>query len=412
MRELLKNREFNLLFFGRIITNAGDSIYMVAAMWLVYELGNSTFYTGIAGFLVFLPQALQFLTGPLVDQWSIRRILVGTQFLQAVLVLTIPVAEALGYLTVELVLVVIPVVAMLNQFVYPAQNAALPRIVEDDQLVAANSAFTVAYQGIDFAFNALGGALIAVVGAVSIYVLDSVTFVLAIVLFALVNIPPAEDGGDDEEFDLAAYVTDLREGVEYIKKTILTHVIVGSIIVNFTIGISMAVLPAFAQARAGSGFYGAMMGALAGGMMVGSLVSSRFEHVPFGWFAIGGFVVSSVAWFASVAASWAPATVGFFLFSWLPVGAFNVIVQAKIQSITPESLVGRVSSVTISACAAAVPVGSLVGGTAGSTWTSGRVMFAAGFGFLAIALYFVSQKQIRDLPPSMEITKENFGHDI
>lgn len=411
MRELFKNREFNLLFFGRIITNAGDSIYMVAAMWLVYELGNSTFYTGIAGFLVFLPQALQFLTGPLVDQWSIRRILVGTQFLQAVLVLIIPVADATGHLTVELVLVVIPIVAMLNQFVYPAQNAALPRIVEDDQLVAANSAFTFAYQGIDFAFNALGGALIALVGAVTIYLVDSVTFVLAIVLFALVTIPPAKDGSDDD-FDLRTYVADLREGVDYIKKTILTHVIVGSIIVNFTIGISMAVLPAFAKARAGSEFYGAMMGALAGGMMVGSLISSRFEHIPFGWFAIGGFVASSAAWFTSVYASWAPATVGFFLFSWIPVGAFNVIVQAKIQSITPESLVGRVSSVTISACAAAVPVGSLIGGTAGSTWTSGLVMFAAGFGFLAIALYFVSQQQIRSLPPSMDITKDNFGHDI
>ncbi len=44
MKELLfHNRNFAWLFFGRLVTNMGDSIYYVAAMWLVYEMGGMHF---------------------------------------------------------------------------------------------------------------------------------------------------------------------------------------------------------------------------------------------------------------------------------------------------------------------------------------------------------------------------------
>ena len=64
--------EFPLIIFRRIFTNIGDSLYYVAAMWLVYKLSGNPFYSGLAGFLTLLPSALQFLTGPFVDRWSIK----------------------------------------------------------------------------------------------------------------------------------------------------------------------------------------------------------------------------------------------------------------------------------------------------------------------------------------------------
>lgn len=69
MNLLWKNKNFLILFLGRMITNIGDSLYYVASMWLVYQLGGSSFYSGIAGFLILLPMGLQFLTGPFVDRF-------------------------------------------------------------------------------------------------------------------------------------------------------------------------------------------------------------------------------------------------------------------------------------------------------------------------------------------------------
>jgi hypothetical protein len=158
MKELLlKNRNFAALFFGRMVTNIGDSLYYVAAMWLVFELGGSAFYTGLAGFLTLLPGTLQFLTGPIVDKLQIQKLLVWTQVLQAFLVLLIPAAYYAGVLSVAFILVIMPIIAAIEQFAYPGQSALLPRIIRKDQLVKGNSLFSFAYQGVDLAFNAIAG---------------------------------------------------------------------------------------------------------------------------------------------------------------------------------------------------------------------------------------------------------------
>lgn len=75
---VVRNPWFRRLFVGRIVTNAGDSVYFVAAMWLAFELGGSSFYTGLAGALTLAPRALQYVVGPLVDRRSKRRVLVVT----------------------------------------------------------------------------------------------------------------------------------------------------------------------------------------------------------------------------------------------------------------------------------------------------------------------------------------------
>lgn len=67
-RSLCGNRDFLRLLFGRLVTNAGDSLYSIAAMWLVHDLTHSTVYTGIASSLLLLPLVLQFISGPIVDR--------------------------------------------------------------------------------------------------------------------------------------------------------------------------------------------------------------------------------------------------------------------------------------------------------------------------------------------------------
>jgi hypothetical protein len=142
MHPLLRNATFVRLFVGRLVSNAGDSIYFVAATWLVYELTGSTFFTGLASSLVMLPAILQFAVGPIVDDVSVRTLLVATQASQMLLVLTIPVAAAFDALTVGLVLVIIPLAKLLNQFTHPAQSSALARAVDADNPNPSTSATT------------------------------------------------------------------------------------------------------------------------------------------------------------------------------------------------------------------------------------------------------------------------------
>ena len=410
MKALFRNSTFARLFAGRLVTNMGDSLYYIAAMWLVYDLGGSALYTGLAGFLTMFPQSLQFLTGPLVDRWNLRRILVVTQVLQGALVLVIPLAWYGGWLSVTVVLVVMPVVALLNQFTFPAENAALPRVVEKERLVDANSAFSFAYQGTSLVFRALGGLLIALVGAVSIYVVDSVTFAAAVLIFASVRIPPAADhDATDVASATGAYVEKLREGVDYVRGSVLVLVLSASVLVNGTIGATMAVLPVFAGQRGGSAAYGFMLAAVGGGILVGALVTSPLKRYSLSALSGVGFTLSAVAWFAAVAVHSLPLTVGLFFLAWIPVGVTNVIFAAVMQSVVPERLVGRVTSLTASAASLAMPVGSLLGGWAGDVWGPGLVVSVAGVGFLVITVGWLGHPHLRGLPPADDVDAKAFG---
>jgi len=424
MRSLLRNRDFARLFAGRLVTNVGDSVYYIAAMWLVYALTGDPLYSGVAGFLTMGPAAFQFLFGPLADRWALRRVLVGTQVAQGVLVLVVPLAAAVDALSAPLVLAVMPTLALLNQLVYPAQTAALPRIVDDDELVGANSAFSLAYQGTETVFNAVGGTLVALVGAVSLFLVDAVTFAVAATLFATLTVPEADDaaeatgGPSDEPTDGEAepdatpvadggtdpgYVAELREGIAFLRGSVLALVVVGAAFVNFAAGATFAVLPAFADTVGGAGAYGVLAAALAAGNFGGALVASRLEDRPFGRVSVACLSVSSVLWVGSIAVEPFPATVALFGLAFVPVGVVNVLLAALVQSGVPEGMVGRVSSVLGSASQVATPVGSLAGGAVAGA-IGPAVVLAAGGAFMGLfALYWAAVPSLRRIPPVDEV---------
>lgn len=418
MQDLFANPDFRRLFVGRLVTNAGDSLYAVAAMWLVYSLTGSTTYTGIAGFLTMGPQGLQVFVGPLVDRFPIRRLLVTTQAVQALLVLTVPAAHLLGVLSVELVLVVMPLLSLLNQFVYPAQTAVLPRLVEDEQLTAANSTFSLAYQGTDMVFNALAGVLVALLGAVALYAIDSVTFALAVACFVGLRIPPAENEGDDRDFSdstsadpVAAdggepsdgsYLEDLRDGLHFIRHTPMIWFLGAGFMANGIFGATFAVLPAFAAARGTAGTYGLFLAAIAAGVLAGAVVANRLDRLPYGSLTVGAFAFGAIAWTAAVASSWVPATVVLLALAAAPAGATNVVGATLVQRLVPADLLGRVSAASGSASTAIMPLGALAGGVAGDLFGATAVMYVGGIGMAWIVAYVLAVPSLRNMPAASE----------
>lgn len=432
---LLRNRAFALLVGGRLVTNAGDSLYYIAAMWLVYDLTGSELYTGLAGFLVMAPSALQFLFGPLVDRAPLRPLLVGTQVAQGLLVLVVPVAHFLGLLSVWVVLTVMPLLSLLNQPVYPAQSAALPRIVEREELVGANSVLTLAYQGVDAGFNALGGVVVAASGAVTLFLVDSVTFAVATLLFLGLDIPEAgagdidesdpddESGADttaDPDTDPAAvpdggtgepadddgtdpggwdgYLADLREGIDFLRGTVVARLTLGVIIVNFAFGGVMAVLPSYGDTMGGAGAYGLLAAAVGVGMLVGSLIGNAVEGWPFGYVVSGGMALGAVLWTAAITVGSMPVTPVLLALALIPAGTMNVLVFSLVQAVVPDRLLGRAMSVIMSGASAMTPIGALVGGALADATSPALVLYGNAVATALFALYVFAVPSLRRIP--------------
>ncbi len=408
MRVLFQNVTFRRLFIGRLLSNAGDSLYYIGAMALVYDLGGSVVYTGLAGFLTLFPQALQFLTGPLVDRWSLRRVLIVSQLFQGLVVLIIPIAYWTGQLTITVVLVVMPIVAMASQFVYPAQSAAVPRIVAEDELVSANSAFSTAYQGTDAAFSALGGVLIAIFSPITAFVFDVLSFLGTGLLFGSLSIPPAAEAPSSTG-EQPSYRTRLLDGLNYVRGTVLVAFIGVAAFVNGLLAAAMAVLPAFADGVGGSSAYGLLLAGLTSGLLLGALSAEPAKRFSLSRLIIVGFTFGGGCWLAGVAIHWLPATVVLFCCSLVPAGLTNVLLSAIVQTHVPEPLVGRVSSIMGSASVIAMPIGSLIGGLLGDLWGVQTVVAGGGIAMVALAVLWAGYPRLRTLGPVEALDPQRCG---
>lgn len=428
MVRLYSNTLFLRLFSGRLITDAGDSLYYIAAMWLVWELTGSPFYTGLAGALIQVPNALSFLVGPLVDRWELRRILVSTQVINGVGVLVVPLAATMGYLSVWVILVVMPVLTFVNRFVYPAQNAALPRIVEKDQLTRANSLFSTSSQTVDMVANAIAGVLIAIIGAVTLFVVNSVSFAIAALLFLGVTVPTAADHDDAEEAQSSSstevenddraengdetdegYLSELREGIDYVRGSVLWPLLLGAMITNSVAIAANAVLPAFADGLGGPEAYGLLLAAMAAGSLVGVGGAFLVEDYSLSWIAIVGFPLTGLLWIAAVVVSDVWPTAILLAIALVPVGMFNVVFSSMLQSAVDNALLGRITSLTASLSATLMPLGALFGGAVASAIGSVTVMYGAGGAVVVLGLYFLAHPQLRSLPPVTEADETALG---
>lgn len=399
------NTAFRRLLYGRTVTNVGDSLYLIGAVWLVHELSSSTLFTGLAGFLFMAPQAFQFVFGPLVDDRSIVGILSASQLVQGVVILLVPIAHFTGTLSLALLLVIIPLLSTINQVVYPAQEAALPRIVSDDNIVRANSLFSISYRSVDIVSQAIGGIVIATIGAVLTFVIDSVTFLLAFLIFRTLEIPDAADETMDEDgSEVDEYVSKIRDGFRYVKESLLVFTVLAATITNFALGASHAVLPKFADLQGGPATYGFLLTGLSVGMVLGSVLASVVEEYPFGKTAMVIYTLSAILWTGFVYSPWVWSTVLLYALAWVPVGIFNIHSRTVRQLGVPDEHLGKVSAACNSAAISMMPVGSLVGGALANVVGVRTVLAVSSLGFLSVVFAFLLHPDLRRLPSPNEVT--------
>ncbi|MED4019191.1 MFS transporter [Sutcliffiella cohnii] len=420
MISLFRNWRFTRLFSGRIITNMADSIYYIAAMWLVYELGGSAFHTGLAGFLVLLPQAIQFLAGPLVDRWSLSKTLFITQLVQGILIAIIPIAHHFNYLNITTVLIIIPLISLLNQFAYPAQTATLPLILKKDELVKGNSLFSFAYQGVDMAFNAIAGILISLLGVVTLFIIDSVIFFTAAVLFLSIRISVDEETDDlildNKQRKLKQlfknYWLDLTDGFKFVFGSIIAKLFVAIIVANFAIGATLAILPVYGDYLGGSDTYGYLMAALSAGTLIGALLGSMMGRFPLGTLTITAFLIGFCFWISSIFMPSKTLAIILFGFAWIPLGVTNVVMNSAILGMIPQKFVARTITVAASIGTLMMPIGSLLGGYIATVLDITLVFGLLSSGFLFISIFWVLNSTLRNLPQPVYMNAEDYGLPI
>ncbi|MEI3606144.1 MFS transporter [Pseudogracilibacillus sp. SE30717A] len=416
--KIFKHRNFSLMFFGRIVSNIGDSLYTVAAMLLIYQLGGSTFYTGLAGFLSILPRIVEFCSGPLIDRIPIRSLLVRTQLFQAGLLLIIPIAATFNFLSVALVLILTPIITTLNILIFPAQLAALPKVLPEEELTKGNSLFTVAYQGIDISFNGLAGILFVVIGPSALYTVNSITFLIGAAIFYFIQLPASTEVAATTEKQtekkpfkniIKNYVGDLKEGIAFMFNSFLAKLLYGAIILNLVGAATVAVFPAFGEVIGGTEYVGFLLMSIALGSLIGALLAPvlKLERFPLGKMYAFGYLFAGSLWVLAALVPFAWLTLTLYMIAWIPAGALNIVIFTMLQKTAPKHLIGRIFTAATSLSGIAAPIGSLLGGSLGVWIGSPNVIIVCGMIVLLVALFWLINSEVRNLPATKHLDENS-----
>ena len=344
-RELLRNRNFALLWFGQLLSQIGDQCLIVAGITLVSDLSSSPLAMLIPALAIATPQLLfGLLGGVIADRMDRKVVMVIADILRALIVLPILLVTSLSQIWI--LYLAAAGLALVGVSFYPARNASLPKIVPEGSLVAANGLI----QGSTVIALVVGPAIAGVAVELwlpSAILFDSATFLASAAAIGLMVIP-CRDRGTSLASGGANVWGDVKAGLDFIyRSSILRRVLIVTAVVTLGVGAVILLAIPHLKARLGAGGleYGLAMsvlglGSLLGGVLV-TRVSKRFSTSTL----VGAMLM--LAGVAIAAFAFAPSYV-VVLASVVVIGMCLVVARGALNAVTqtlaPDEIRGRVQS--------------------------------------------------------------------
>ncbi len=269
----LKRADYRSLWLGYSAFMLGSQSYYVVLTWLLLEFTDSGALLGAVLMVGAVPRMLfMLLGGAVVDRWSPQPIMRIT---------SIVITVAVGALTLLLIqnsletwhLFAIALIEGMNDaFFYPAATAIVPKMIEKDQLHAANALIQTGDQVTQIAGPAIAALLIGWVGLTGAFAINTGLFAVGVVLIwamraRLLPTSPLSTNSHD-------MFGSIREGLRYAwGNPVIRMCLIIIAILNFALVGPLTVgTAALAQARlGGERAYGVLMVALGIGSLVGTL---------------------------------------------------------------------------------------------------------------------------------------------
>ena len=188
MFKLLRTRNYGLLWISQLISIIGDFALFAALPFFIYKITGSVLATGIMFMIQILPPLfLGSIAGVFVDRWDRRWTMIGSSLFRAAVLLIM-----LGVRSAEMVWLVYLagfLESAASQFFGPANNALIPTLVDEDQLLTANSLDSLGENSARLIGPALGGVLLASIGLQGVILFDVGSYLLAAILMYFIRVP-------------------------------------------------------------------------------------------------------------------------------------------------------------------------------------------------------------------------------
>jgi len=282
--ELLRHRDFRLLWAGLVVSLLGYGIYLVTIAWLAYQISDSPAVLAATGVAWTLPSVITFpFSGALSDRIGRRPLMLTADLLRAGATAAIAALDATGAVEVWHLIVLSAVFGLGEALYGPSFTAIVPELVPQRLLVQANALDqSMRPLAMQFLGPAIGGLLVASLGTAAAFLADSACLLVGAATVAMLQ------GGRAPvaEHEPGSMVEQLREGFAYVRHTtwLLTSLLSFSVTVLVFWGPTDVLLPYVVKNDLGNGAggFGLVLACGGAGAIGAAAAISRFGLPPLG----------------------------------------------------------------------------------------------------------------------------------
>lgn len=355
---------FSMLLFGRLMSRLGGYIYLLSLPWIAYDLTGSSVVLGS----VFAVEMLPFIVlmpfgGVLIDRFNRRKIMMVSDVIRMLLVMSIPLLYFAGLLVLPYLFLIGFLLSVFSFFVDVSLMAVVPRIVAQDQLMKSNSRMQLVENIARLGGPTLAGFLLGTVGAYSALMVGAVSYLL--MAFSVLLIGEVEHSSSNRE--AKTVWADMKEGFVYLfGNPNLRVVAVTSMLTNFAMALVMSTLMFYLRdvlhlngyltgiVYSFSGVFG-----IAGSLVIMRLIKKYPKGLLLGSFMLFGGGIGSLL--IALVPSWWGAGLGLGIWTGsLTMGM--VILNTYKQQTVDNQIYGRVEGALTAISYITLPLGGLVGG--------------------------------------------------
>ena len=309
VRELLKDKNFFLLWFAQIVSNFGDRLNQMALIGLIYirTPGSTIELAKLLSFTIIPVFIIGPIAGIYVDRWNRKSTMIACDIIRGILVLLIPLIIKYSTSMIPIYIVVF-VIFSVTRFFVPSKLSIIPDIVHKDKLLLANSLSSTTMMIatiISFGFSVI---IVSTLGPQGGFYIDSASYFISAILLFFVAVRLKEglrqqraDGLKLKEIAKKTIIGDIKEGLVYLKShkdikmvagtMFLLMAGIGSIYIVIIIFIHEALLSS-------TKYLGLLVMFLGIGLFLGSIMYGRFgskfskrKVINFGLFTAGLVIV-------------------------------------------------------------------------------------------------------------------------
>lgn len=315
--------------------------------------------------------------GAWTDRTDRKRLMIAVDLLSALTIASVPIAAALGMLSVGWIIAVTFVASTLGIFFQACEFGAIPSLVDKSDLVAANGRVQASFAVATVAGPLAGGALLAFLPLEWLMYGDAASFVVSAVALVLIRTP--------FNAPITRRTTSLRQDIVEGLRYVLSHPVLRNIslmmaLINIVSTTVFVQLVLFAERDLGASDSQVPLFFAAGGVGVfalGLAAGPLRKRWSFGNVALGALMGSGLLTIVFAYTTSYPIAIVL----WAAIAGlgtlFNINTGSLRQSIVPNHMLGRVISIAMVLAWSANPIGAIGGGFLVERLGDVRLVYAA-----------------------------------